>query len=265
MTRCEQCEIWKKTINPTNQDKIGGGERHKPKPAKLVNIIKIKPGVEASVAEDAEVEQSAEIKTKPQVDVDMEEKTEAKQARCECQWLPWLTKCYGHCLKAAKKPEAVKLVDISMVKDVEEVNSKTKSAAQVFMEEEQEKLHTKKKMRAKLALLEKEAELQHELLLQSKTLLASKQALLHKKVRVTFNECHKLWRGSVVSAHKSFVDEQVDAAKARLGLEKHHHQFNISAMLDTIDKLAPGGCYKSSNPLPSSTSTSNKKTLTKKR
>ena len=256
MTRCEQCEIWKRTINPTNHDQICGCECHKAKPAQLLDIIKNKPGVESSIAENAEVKQSFEIKTKSEVDVDMEEKTEAKQARCECQWLPWLSKCYGHCLKAAKKPEPVKLVDTSIAKDVKVINSKTKSAAQIFMKEKQEKLHTKKKMRAKLTLLEKEVKLAQQLLLQAKTLRESKEALLHKKVRVKYNQCHKFWRGNVVSAHKSFVDEQVDAAKERLGLKKHHHQFNISAMLDTIDKLAPGGCYKSANPLPPSTSTS---------
>ena len=93
-------------------------------------------------------------------------------------------------------------------------------------------------------------------MLQAKTLRQSKEALLHKKVRVKYYKYHKLWRGKVISAHKSSVDEQVNAAKARLGLRTSCSQFNIPAMVNTIDKLAPGGCYKSAKPLPLSTSTS---------
>jgi len=271
MTRCEQCEIWKKTINPTNHDQICGCECHKAKPAQLVDIIKTKPGVEPSVAEDAEVKKSTEIKTKPQVNIDLEERAEVKQARCKCQWLPWLRKCYGHCSKPAKlldiaiakevqTANTIKikpLVDVSIAEGVQQSDySKTKSAAQIFMVEKQVKLYAKKKMRAKLALLEKEVELAKQLLQQSKTLQESKEALLMKKVRVKYNKCHKFWRGSVVSAHKSFVEEQVEAAKARLGVEKHNNQFNISSMVDTIDKLAPGGCYNSAKPSSSPTSTS---------
>ena len=72
---------------------------------------------------------------------------------------------------------------------------------------------------------------------------------------MTYNKCHKFWRGKVVSAHKSFVDEQVDAAKSRLGLMKYNNQFNISAMVKKIEELAPGARYRSANPLPTSTST----------
>merc|ERR1719376_2075326 len=114
----------------------------------------------------------------------------------------------------------------------------------------------KMKMRAKLALLEKEVILGQHLLHQTRTLLQSKEALLMRKVRVTFNKCHKFWRGKVVSAHKSLVDEQVDAAKARLRLSSSINQFNISDMIAKIDMLAPGARYKCANPLPSLTSTS---------
>jgi len=274
MTRCEQCEIWKKTINPTNHDQICGCECHKAKPAQLLDIsiakdaqtvgtIKTKPEVESSTAEDAEVKQSFEIKTKSEVDTDVEEKAEAKQTRCECQWLPWIRKCYGHCSKPAavkvKQSAEVKikpLVDVSIAEAQQSDNSKTKSAAQIFMVEKQEKFNAKEKMKAKLALLEKEVKLKQQVLQQSRTLQESKEALLMKKVRVKYNKCHKFWRGSAISAHKPFVKKQVDAAKARLGLEKHHHQFNISAMLDTIDKLAPDGCYKSAKPSSSPSTTS---------
>ena len=200
---------------------------------------------------------SAEIKTKPQLDVG----TDEKQARCECQWLPWISKCYGHCLKAAEKPEPVKLVDVSVAKVDQTVgiNKKPMVVDVSIAEDAEEKLKktkAKKKMLAKLALLEREVTLGARLLLQAKTLHESKEALLHTNVRVKYNMCHRFWRGKVISSHKSFVDEQLDAAKARLGLEKQHNQFNISSMVDTIDKLAPGGCYKSAKPSASPTSTS---------
>ena len=66
-----------------------------------------------------------------------------------------------------------------------------------------------------------------------------------RKVRVSFNSCHKFWLGEVIGAHKSFVDKQVDAAKARLGLRRLPIQFDISAMAKKIDELAPGGQYRS--------------------
>ena len=148
------------------------------------------------------------------------------------------------------KPE----VDGSFAKDDEVAKCKTKSAAQIFMEEKRAAGLAKEKIRAKLALLEEEVKLGQQLLLQAKTLQNSKEALLSRKVRLTFNKCHKFWRGSVISAHKSFVDEQVDAAKARLGLRKCTNKFDISAMVTKIDELAPGARYKSANPLPVSTS-----------
>ena len=44
--------------------------------------------------------------------------------------------------------------------------------------------------------------------------------------------------------------------KERLGLRRLPSQFDISTMAKKIDELAPGGKYKSANPLPSSPSTS---------
>ena len=147
------------------------------------------------------------------------------------------------------KPE----VDGSFAKDDEVAKCKTKSAAQIFMEEKRAAGLVKEKIRAKLALLEEELKMGQQLLLQAQTLRKSKEALLTQKVRVTYNKCHKFWRGSVISAHKSFVDEQVDAAKARLGLRKCNYKFDIAAMVTKIDELAPGAKYKSANPLPAST------------
>ena len=169
------------------------------------------------------------------------------------------------CACECHKPKPVLLVDVSIAKidqtadaaklkpevSIAKDDEVTKSAAQIFMEVKAEKTKTKMKLEAKLALLEKEVKLRHHLLEQTRTLLESKEALLRKKVRVSFNKCHKFWRGDVIAKHKSFVIEQVDAAKARLGL-KRFNQFDISAMVDTINKLAPEGCYNSAKlPLPS--------------
>ena len=114
-----------------------------------------------------------------------------------------------------------------------------KSAAQIFLEEKAAADKVKKKVAAKLALLEEEVKIGHQLLLQSKTLVKSQEALLLRKVRVKYNKCHSFSRGKVISAHRSFVDEQVAAAKVRLGLQNTSHQFNIPAMVALIDKLAP--------------------------
>ena len=140
-----------------------------------------------------------------------------------------------------------------------------KLAAQIFMEEKAAADSVKKKIAAKLALLEEEVKIGHQLLFQSKTLVKSQEALLLKKVRVTYNKCHSFLRGKVVSAHRSFVDEQVAAAKARLGLTKNSSQFNIPAMVAVIDKLAPEGKYLSSKPAPAPAATSRaRKPLVKK-
>merc|ERR1719458_1085625 len=148
------------------------------------------------------------------------------------------------------QPEPAQLLDLSTSRDVEVAQCDTKSAAQVFMEEKVEKTKTKQKIVAKLALLKKEVKMGQQLLQQTKTLLRGKEALVKRKVRVTYNQCHKFWRGHVIFAHKSDVDEQVDAAKTRLGLGKSGIKFDISAMVQKIDELAPGARYESANPLP---------------
>ena len=132
-------------------------------------------------------------------------------------------------------------VDVSYAKVIEVVQCK--SAAQVFMEEKAQKIKTKQKMEAKLALLKKEVKMGQQLLQQTKTLLKGKEALVQRKVRVTYNRCHKFWRGQVILAHKSDVEKQVDAAKKRLGLGKSGIKFDISAMVQKIDKLSPGARY----------------------
>ena len=144
------------------------------------------------------------------------------------------------------------MVDVCVTEDAEVAKSWTKSAAEIFMEE----MRAKKQLRAKLELLEKEVNLGHQLLLQTKTFLRSKEALLKSKVRTSYSKCHKFWRGKVVLAHKSLVDEQVNAAKERLGLTRRFDKFNIDskfnidAMIAKIDELAPGAKYKSARPTP---------------
>ena len=150
------------------------------------------------------------------------------------------------------QPEPVQLLNLSNAEE-EEITGNTKSAAQVFMEEKVKQTNACLRMKAKLALLEKEVKLGHQVLAQTETLLKSKEALLRRKVRVTFNKCHKFWRGNIIAMHKSFVDEQVDAAKARLGLRRF--QFDISAMVDIINNLAPEGRYNSAKPPSPSMST----------
>ena len=169
----------------------------------------------------------------------------------------------GPCVSSASEEEVdevfahAQLMDLSInVKPESSGELQSKSAVEIFMEEKQEKVTAKKKMTAKLAMLEKEVTLGQHLLQQTKSLLKSKEALLMRKVRVTYNKCHSFMRGKVVYAHRSFVAEQVAAAKARLGLANTSHQFNIPAMVALIDKLAPEGKYLSSKPAPVPTATS---------
>ena len=145
------------------------------------------------------------------------------------QWAGWICECglskeiFAASLEAAvAKPEPVQLVDLSFdikpqisskidtikikpevdgsfAKDDEVAKFKTKSAAQIFMEEKRAAGLAKEKIRAKLTLLEEELKLGQQLLLQAQTLRKSKEALLTQKVRVTYNKCHKFWRGSVIS------------------------------------------------------------------
>ena len=220
------------------------------------DVPKIKPGADLSDDEVAEEDVSAA----------KDDEVTTSSSRCECYTghlkspLSKGFKCarFAHCPNAAAtvQAEPAQLLDLSTSWDVEVVQCNTKSAAQVFMEEKVEKTKTKQKIEAKLALLKKEVKMGQQLLQQTKTLLEGKEALVKRKVRVTYNQCHKFWRGHVIFAHKSDVDEQVDAAKTRLGLGKSGIKFNISAMVEKIDKLAPGARYKSANPQPPSSATS---------
>ena len=54
-------------------------------------------------------------------------------SKCDCQWLPWIQRCYGHC-----KPKQAQLLDLSITKDaatvtknVEEVATVTEDAREV--------------------------------------------------------------------------------------------------------------------------------------
>ena len=162
------------------------------------------------------------------------------------------------------------MVDVCVTEDAEVAKSLTKSAAEIFMEEKIEQMRAKKKLRAKLELLEKEVKLRHQLLQQAKTLLRSKEAMLKSKVRISYSKCHKFWRGKVVLAHKSLVDEQVNAAKERLGLTRRFDKFNIDskfnidAMVAKIDELAPGAKYKSARPAPAPSRSSTRRPFHKK-
>ena len=222
----------------------------------------------------AKVAEIAEPVPVAKVVVSAAKKVEGVEKKCECfksqlHYLKWVPKCKGlaHCPRA-KKDKIVSDIKVAAVADVqlepvqllnlsnaeeEEITGNTKSAAQVFMEEKVKQTNACLRMKAKLALLEKEVKLGHQVLAQTETLLKSKEALSRRKVRVTFIKCHKFWRGNIIAMHKSFVDEQVDAAKARLGLRRF--QFDISAMVDIINNLAPEGRYNSAKPPPSSTST----------
>ena len=158
---------------------------------------------------------------------------------------------------APATPVPVQLLDFSIAEEAKPVgNLVTKTAQQIFMEEKKAAAYAKEKVLAKLTLLEQEVKLGQQLLLQSQTLLKSQQALLLQKVRVKYSKCHKFWRGKVVSAHSTFVAEQVDAAKTRLGVKRSCNKFNILDMIAKIDQLAPEGKYKSANPLTCPTSTS---------
>ena len=126
-------------------------------------------------------------------------------SKCECQWLSWIPKCYGHCKSQQQvqlpdrwrtevshiaekertarwgteiKPE---MEELPIAKVAEEIAEPGEDLS--VMEEKAQKIKTKQKMEAKLALLKKEVELGGQLLRQTKTLLKSKEALLKKKVR----------------------------------------------------------------------------------
>ena len=146
------------------------------------------------------------------------------------------------------------LVIISVdIMDDSEVDTNTKTAAQIFLEEEAAKNTVRKRAQLKLALLNQEVQLGHQLLQQKKTLVTSKQELqLMCKSRIKFVKRHKFWRGAPIAALCSTVVKTVRAAMSRLQMRRR--QFNQAEMLATIDKLAPEGIYLSKNPSPPATS-----------
>ena len=99
-------------------------------------------------------------------------------------------------------PSTVQLVNLSVaIKDDSEVNTNTKTAAQIFLEEEEAKNTVRKRAQLKLALLNQEVKLGHQLLQQKKTLVTSKQELqLMCKSRIKFVKRHKFWRGAPIAA-----------------------------------------------------------------
>ena len=146
------------------------------------------------------------------------------------------------------------LVTISVaIKDDREVDTNTRTAAQIFLEDQLIKKAERKKAQLKLVLLQQEAQLGHLLLEQKRTLATSKQQLqLLCKSRIKFVKQHKFWRGAPIAALCSTVSRTVRAAKSRLQMGRR--QFNQAEMLAAIDKLAPEGIYLSKNPSPHATS-----------
>ena len=68
-------------------------------------------------------------------------------------------------------PSIVQLVNLSIaIMDDSEVNTNTKTAAQIFLEEAEVKNTVRKRAQLKLALLQQEVQLGHQLLQQKKTL-----------------------------------------------------------------------------------------------
>ena len=153
-------------------------------------------------------------------------------------------------------PSIVQLVNLSIaIMDDSEVNTNTKTAAQIFLEEAEVKNTVRKRAQLKLALLQQEVQLGNQLLQQKKTLATSKQEpQLLCKSRIKFVKRHKFWRGAPIAALYSSVAETVRAAKSRLQMGRR--QFNQVEMLAAIDKLAPEGIYLSKNPSHPATSRS---------
>ena len=47
-------------------------------------------------------------------------------SKCDCQWLPWIPRCYGHC-----KPKQVQLLDLSITKDAATITKNVEEAATI--------------------------------------------------------------------------------------------------------------------------------------
>jgi len=146
------------------------------------------------------------------------------------------------------------LVTISIaIKDDREVDTNTRTAAQIFLEDQLIKKAERRKAQLKLVLLQQEAQLGHLLLEQKRTLATSKQQLqLLCKSRIKFVKRHKFWRGAVIAARRSAFAETLHAANVRL--QQSRRKFDQVQMLAAIEKLAPEGIYLSKNPSPPATS-----------
>jgi len=146
------------------------------------------------------------------------------------------------------------LVTISAAfKDDREVDTNTRTAAQIFLENQLVKKAERRKAQLKLALLQQEVHLGRQLLEQKQTLMKSKQELQQLcQSRVKFVKPHKLRRGAVITSQRSTVAETVRAATIRL--QQSRKRFDQAQMLAAIIKLAPEGIYHSKNPSPPATS-----------
>jgi len=133
------------------------------------------------------------------------------------------------------------------------VDTNTKTAAQIFLEEEKSKQSVRKRAQLKLALLQQEVHLGQQLLEQKQLLVRSKQELQQVcKSRIKFVKRHKFWRGAIIAAQGETAAETVRAATTRL--QQNKRRFDQVQMLAAMDKLAPEGIYLSKNPSPPATS-----------
>ena len=157
-----------------------------------------------------------------------------------------------HYIKNLKS--TMQLVTISTaIKDHREVDTNTRTAAQIFLEDQLFKKAERRKAQLKLALLQQEVHLGRQLLEQKQTLMKSKQELQQLcQSRVKFVKPHKLWRGAVITTQRSAVAETVHAATMRL--QQNKKKFDQVQMLAAIDKLAPESIYISKIPSQPATS-----------
>jgi len=195
----------------------------KPKQVQLLDLSITKDA--ATITKNVEEASTITKNVEEAAIITKDAKVTSSSSECICfdsesHYLKWLPPCKGlpHCPMAktstragedkvisetkvapAVQPEPIQLLDLSNTK-VEENVCNTKSAAQVFMEGKVEQIIAKEKLKTKLVQLEKEVELGRTVLEQTKTLRKSKEALLLRKVRVSYNKCHKFWRGQVISA-----------------------------------------------------------------
>ena len=146
------------------------------------------------------------------------------------------------------------LVTISAaIKDDREVDTNSRTAAQIFLEDQLVKKAERRKAQLKLTLLQQEVQLGRQLLEQKQTLVKSKHELQQLcQSRVKFVKLHKFWRGAVIASRGSTLAETVHAATMRL--QQRRRRFDQVQMLAAIDKLAPEGIYISKTPSQPATS-----------